>query len=230
MERKQAPGGLRGGRALPPLPESFMFGVATSAHQVEAYDPQREDIRDVWERERGLTRRGRATDFGERYEEDIGLARDMGCTAFRFSIAWSRVEPSPGHFDNEVFEYYGRLVAAIRDAGMEPILTLHHFSWPVHVEERGGMTADDFPAMFAHYTAEVVDRLGAEVRYWVTFNEPNMLMYQAMKALRKVRYTGAVMPDHIPQLAGDDGFRRAGLAYCIAYMRALLRRANEEVG
>jgi mannonate dehydratase len=55
-------------------------------------------------------------------------------------------------------------------------------------------------------------------------------MYQVMKTLREVRFAGTVVPDHVPQLAGDQGIRRAGTAYCIAYMRALLRRANEEVG
>lgn len=61
-------------------------------------------------------------------------------------------------------------------------------------------------------------------------DEGYMDMYQVMKALREVRYSGTVVPDHIPELAGDEGIRRAGTAYCIAYMRALLRRANEEVG
>jgi mannonate dehydratase len=55
-------------------------------------------------------------------------------------------------------------------------------------------------------------------------------MYQVMKALREVRYAGPMVPDHVPQLAGDQGVRRAGTAYCISYMRSLLRRANEEVG
>jgi len=55
-------------------------------------------------------------------------------------------------------------------------------------------------------------------------------MYQVMKALREVRFAGTVVPDHVPQLVGDQGIRRAGTAYCIAYMRGLLRRANEEVG
>ena len=57
-----------------------------------------------------------------------------------------------------------------------------------------------------------------------------MDMYQVMKTLREVHYQGSVVPDHIPQLAGDEGIRPAGTAYCISYMRALLRRANEEVG
>ena len=57
-----------------------------------------------------------------------------------------------------------------------------------------------------------------------------MDMYKVMKSLREVRFNGTVVPDHIPQLSGDPGIRRAGTAYCISYMRALLRRANEEVG
>jgi mannonate dehydratase len=68
-------------------------------------------------------------------------------------------------------------------------------------------------------------------RFVETYPDDGYLdMYRVLAALREVRYAGTLMPDHIPQLAGDDGFRRAGLAYCIAYMRALLQRANEEVG
>ncbi len=139
-------------RALPPLPKSFLFGVATADHQCEAYDPEREDIRDIWEERRKLTKRGCATDFTNRYAEDIELARQLGCKAFRFSIAWSRVEPTPGQYDDAAFEHYGRLISAIRSAGMEPILTLHHFTWPVHVERSGGLICNGFPAAFARYT------------------------------------------------------------------------------
>ena len=72
----------------------MLFGVATADHQCEAYEARWEDIRDRWERERELTPRGRATDFWVRYREDVELARRLGCTAFRFSVAWARVEPS----------------------------------------------------------------------------------------------------------------------------------------
>ncbi|MFL5802956.1 MAG: family 1 glycosylhydrolase, partial [Roseiflexaceae bacterium] len=172
---------LRAFRPAPQLPEDFLFGVATADHQCEAYDQRYEDIRDVWEQRLGLTVRGRATDFWNRYPEDIGLAQSLGCTAFRLSIAWSRVEPAPGQFDDAAFEHYARVLATIRAAGMEPIVTLHHFTWPLHVEARGGMIADDFPAIFARYAAEVATRLGGQIRYWVTFNEPTQLVYGYVK-------------------------------------------------
>ena len=172
---------LRRARSVPPFPPSFLFGVATADHQCEAYDPDCEDIRDVWEREHRLVGRGRATDFENRFAEDVELARQLGCKAFRFSIAWSRVEPSVGRFDEARFDYYRRLVAAIRSAGMEPVLTLHHFTWPVHVQQRGGMNAPDFPAVFARYVEQVVRRLGPDVRYWITFNEPSQLLYGYLK-------------------------------------------------
>ncbi len=168
---------LLGNGRLPTLPESFMFGVATADHQCEAYDPKHVDIRDVWERVRNpKAARRTATDFWNRYEEDIKLAQKLGCTAFRFSIAWSRIEPEPGRFNQEAFDHYQDLIQKIISCRMLPILTLHHFTWPVHVERRGGMISDDFPSIYAAYVFEVTNRLGQDVPYWVTFNEPNLLI------------------------------------------------------
>ncbi|MBH8573586.1 family 1 glycosylhydrolase [Nostocaceae cyanobacterium CENA369] len=168
-------------KGFAPLPKSFMFGVATADHQCEAYDSRYEDIRDVWERRRALTVRGQATDFWNRYAEDIALAQSLGCKAFRFSIAWSRVEPKPGEFSEEAFEHYRQAIATIRSHNMEPIVTLHHFTHPVHVEARGGLTSPDFPAIFANYTTEVAKRLGPLARYWISFNEPSQLIYGYVK-------------------------------------------------
>lgn len=217
-----------GGRApLPRLPESFLFGVASADHQCEAYRPDREDIRDVWERTRGLTVRGRATDFENRFEEDVALARDLGCTAFRFSIAWSRLEPTPGRFDDQVFDYYRRLIAAIRAAGMEPIMTLHHFTWPLYVD----MLADNFTAMFERYTTEVVKRLGQPVRYWITFNEPSQLIYGYVKPWWESNYftppglpEGATLNDEIAAL----GRLLRNLFVAHTRARAIIKRANPD--
>ncbi len=220
---------LLGMRGLPPLPESFLFGVATADHQCEAYDPERLDTRDIWERRPGQTPREAATDFWNRYPEDVKLAQKLGCTAFRFSIAWSRVEPAPGQFDDAAFEHYRQLVAKIRSAGMEPIMTLHHFTWPVHVEERGGLIAEDFPALFARYVQEVVKRLGQDVRFWITFNEPSQLIYGYIKPWWEHNYfappglpEGATLDDQITALG--KLIRNLFLAHAGA--RGIIRRAN----
>jgi len=171
----------RSPQSLSALPESFIFGVATADHQCEAYDANNEDIRDIWEQRRHLTVRGHATDFWNRYTEDIALAQKLGCKAFRFSLAWSRLEPKPGQFSDEAFAHYQHVIETIRAAGMEPIMTLHHFTWPIHVEERGGLIGEDFPTIFVNYVTEVVNRLGQQVRYWITFNEPTQLIYGYIK-------------------------------------------------
>lgn len=183
------------------FPASFLFGVATADHQCEAYDPRYEDIRDVWERQRNLTERKKATDFWNRYGEDIQLAKTMGCTAFRFSLAWSRLEPAPGEFNDEAFEHYRQLIETIHAAGMEPVMTLHHFTWPVHVEERGGLIGKDFPAIYTTYVTEVVKRLGQQVRYWITFNEPTQLIYGYIKPWWEQYY---FMPPGLPGNATFD--------------------------
>src|SRR2546425_179808 len=99
--------------------EPTIFGVGTADHQCESYDPSREDIRDAWERARHQTPRGRGTDFWNRYAEDIGLAADLGCRVFRFSVAWSRFEPEPGRFDSTVLAHYRSMVEEIVRRGME---------------------------------------------------------------------------------------------------------------
>jgi len=172
-----------------PLPASFVFGVGTADHQCEAFDPRCPDVWDTWEavhsqhRVRGesWTPRGRATDFWQRFPEDIQLAQALGCSAFRFSIAWARVEPRPGQFSNDALAHYRELASIVRSAGMEPVVTLMHLVWPQHVEERGGLRAPDFPAWFGEYAARVRDALGDLARYWLTINEPDTLILGYMK-------------------------------------------------
>src|SRR5260370_39130331 len=80
---------------------------------------------------------------------------------------------------------------------MEPVMTLHHFTWPVHVEERGGLIGKDFPDIYAAYVAEVVKRLGTQVRYWLTFNEPTQLIYGYIKPWwQQYYYAPPGLPGH----------------------------------
>jgi beta-glucosidase/6-phospho-beta-glucosidase/beta-galactosidase len=140
------------------LPE-LLFDVATSDHQSEAFDPAQPDYRDHWEDLQKQTLRGKATDFWNRYPEDIEFARKLGCKLFRFSVSWARVEPVVGQFDKAVLKHYREIAEAIQNAGMQPLVTLHHFTWPIHVEQRGGMTVAEFPDWYeACRTSDECDR------------------------------------------------------------------------
>ncbi len=166
-----------------PFPPEFRFGVATADHQCEAYNGQ-DDIRDVWEREQELTLRGRATDFWNRYREDVELARGLGCTAFRLSLSWARLEPSEGVWDQDAFAHYRDVLGSMRAAGMATVVTLHHNTWPLHVQALGGgvgMLDPRFPDRLAAYGGEVAERLGGLIDYYVTLNEPNQLLYGFVK-------------------------------------------------
>lgn len=167
----------------------FLFGTANADHQVEAYDPACEDVWDAWEREQGLTPRGRGTDFANRYEEDVRAAAEMGCRLFRFSVSWARVEPRDGGFDEAALDHYRAVASCIRNHGMKVMLTLHHFVWPVWLErERGGLTGADFPDLFARHARRLSEHLGDLVDYWITFNEPSQLTFGYIKPWWRAGY------------------------------------------
>jgi len=179
------------------FPKGFLFGTANADHQVEAHDPGCEDSWDLWERCQGLTRRGRGTDFWNRYEEDIAAAAALGCKLFRFSTAWARVEMEEGVFDDEALAHYRRVAECIRSHGMKVMLTLHHFVWPVWLErDCGGMIGKKFPDLFARYAGRVAEAMGDKVDYWITFNEPSQLTFGYIKPWWQARY---YMPPGLPR-------------------------------
>jgi beta-glucosidase/6-phospho-beta-glucosidase/beta-galactosidase/ABC-type amino acid transport substrate-binding protein len=162
-------------------PGRLLFGVGNSDHQSEAFDPKYPDIRDTWEAATGKVTRGRATDFWNRFAEDIHNAKSLGCDIFRFSVAWARVEPSPGRFNSKAIAHYRKLVQTVHGAGMQALVTLHHFAWPAWVEAGGGMAAPGFPKLFARYASVVARRIGPDVRFWDTINEPTVLIFGYLK-------------------------------------------------
>lgn len=185
------------------MPQVLKFGVATADHQCEAYDGS-DDIRDVWERVRGLVGRGTATDFWNRYHEDIGLARGLGCTVFRLSLSWARLEPEAGVWSDEAFEHYRAVLQAMRDAGMSTIVTIVHNTWPLHVQAAGsgaGPLDAGFPDRVARFAAEVARRLGDLINDYVTLNEPNQLVYGWIKGFWMRAY--AMPPGQPPYESGD---------------------------
>ncbi|HEX2924116.1 MAG TPA: family 1 glycosylhydrolase, partial [Chloroflexota bacterium] len=115
------------------LPEGFRFGVATAGFQVEGgYNGPREPRNNWywWEKAGRVEPSGIALDFWNRYEAQLDLAKDVGCDSFRLSVEWARCEPSKGKIDKAAFKRYSAILKASHDRGMEPLVTLHHFTHP----------------------------------------------------------------------------------------------------
>ncbi|NNM91973.1 MAG: family 1 glycosylhydrolase [Candidatus Eremiobacteraeota bacterium] len=219
------------------MSDSMHFGVATADHQCEAYDGN-DDIRDLWERSRGLTERGNATDFWNRYREDIDLAKGLGCTIFRLSLSWARLEPEPGRWSDEGFAHYRELLEYLRAAGMQAVVTLHHNTWPLHVQAAGdgaGLLDTGFPDLMAGYAQQVAHRLGDLIDYYVTLNEPNQLVYGFIKGfwMRAYPMPPGQPPDTIPEAQMDAVLRLIpNLLLAHARSRAAIRAIvpNAKVG
>ncbi|MBR1585237.1 MAG: family 1 glycosylhydrolase [Clostridia bacterium] len=157
------------------LPKDFLIGAATAAHQVEGNNIHS----DYWAQERlphsGFQEpSGLACDHYSRFEEDIALMAKAGLNAYRFSIEWARIEPEEGTFDEKETEHYRQVIRCCREHGIEPIVTLHHFTSPLWLIQKGGWEADTTPADFARYAAYIGEQFGAELHYVCTLNEANM--------------------------------------------------------
>lgn len=167
------------------LNSSFLLGAATAAHQVEGNNKNS----DCWAMEQmehsSYTEPSLdAVDHYNRYEEDIRLMAGAGLNAYRFSIEWARIEPEEGIFDQKETEHYRDVIRCCREAGLEPIVTLHHFSSPKWLIKKGGWEADSTPADFARYTRYICEQLGGGLSYICTINEANMGVQVAAIAKR----------------------------------------------
>ena len=118
---------------------------------------------------------GIACDHYARYREDLAMLAGMHHNAHRFSIEWSRVEPREGEFDGEAINHYRDVVRCCRELGLEPVVTLHHFTLPTWLADRGGVLDPDAPRLFARFAALCTRALGAAVGWWITINEPSVL-------------------------------------------------------
>ncbi|ARN19601.1 glycoside hydrolase family 1 protein [Piscinibacter gummiphilus] len=168
------------------FPAGFLWGAATSAHQVEG----RNTNADLWLEEQlpgspFVEPSGDALDHWNRYATDIELLARLGLKAYRFSIEWARVEPAPGVWSDEVLDHYADVCDTCIRHGLEPVITLHHFTSPQWLMKFGGWRGDETPVRFAQYVERVMQRLGARVRHVVTMNECNI---------------SAVLHDYVQQL------------------------------
>jgi len=155
----------------------FLLGASTAAHQVEGNNTNS----DFWTLEgisNGMFKEPSldAVDHYNRYEEDITLMKNAGLNAYRFSIEWARIEPAQGEWDEKEIDHYRRKIAFCRENGIEPIVTMHHFSSPKWVVQKGGWSNSETADFFAAYCEKVVKELGTEMKYVCTINEANMVL------------------------------------------------------
>lgn len=182
-----------------------MVGAATAAHQVEGNNIHS----DYWAMEHMKHTSFNepsmdAVDHYNRYEEDIHLMAEAGLNTYRFSIEWARIEPEEGKFDQSEIEHYRDVLKCCRDNGIEPVVTMMHFTSPVWVIRNGGWENQSTVDAFARYCKYVVSQLGDLMKYVVTINEANMGLQVAAIAERYKRQMMEKMKDKKNKQKQDD--------------------------
>ncbi|HVK25606.1 MAG TPA: GH1 family beta-glucosidase [Actinokineospora sp.] len=160
------------------FPDGFVWGAATAAYQIEgAAEKRGRSIWDTFAHTPGKVHAGDtgdvAADHYHRFGADVAMMRDLGLSAYRFSVSWPRVQPTGrGPADVAGLDFYERLVDELLGQGIDPMLTLYHWDLPQELEDVGGWTSRDTAARFAEYADLVAARLGDRVPRWSTLNEP----------------------------------------------------------
>ena len=158
------------------FPNDFLWGAATSAHQVEGNNINS----DWWEWEKRVDLKepsGQACRHYQLYKEDFDLAKSLNHNAHRLSIEWSRIEPEEGKFSSPELAHYRDVVLSLKERNIEPIVTLHHFTNPLWFTKLGGWQDKKAPEYFLRYVEKIVATLSDKVRFWVTINEPLVYVY-----------------------------------------------------
>lgn len=177
-----------------PFKKGFLWGAASAGHQVEGNNINA----DIWLFENVQPsifreRSGDACNSFELWETDLDLAKNLGLTAYRFSLEWARIEPTKGHFSNAMLDHYKRIIDGCHARGMTPVVTYNHFSSPIWFAAQGGWTNDEAPTLFARFCDVASKHLADGIGYALTFNEPNLFRL----------LTAIGLPEFVWQLQAD---------------------------
>ena len=158
------------------FPSDFRWGAATAAYQVEGNNTNNDWY--AWEQGEGHIQGGQksglACDWWNRAEADLELAASMGHNAHRMSVEWSRIEPTEGKWDDAAIDRYRQMLRFMRERGIEPMVTLHHFTTPLWLAECGGWENPAIIPLFERFATKVAELLGEFCDLWVTINEPTL--------------------------------------------------------
>ena len=159
--------GLLNGQAFPP---DFMWGVATASHQIEGGNTNN------WTRFEPNSKSGQlsgdACDHWNRKEQDIELITNLNVTHYRFSLEWSRIEPEMGIWDEDAIAWYSDLVDRLLERGIQPMVTLHHFTNPLWWEDLGAFEKESNIIYWIRFSSKMFEVLSDRVEWWCTINEP----------------------------------------------------------
>lgn len=160
------------------LGEDFLLGTATSSTQIEGGDTNNTwrqwcEAGHILDKSSCIT----ACDHWNRVDQDTALLKRLNVHTHRMSLEWSRLEPLPGQYSKEALDHYRYEIELLTSNGIQPLVTLHHFSEPLWFHELGGWLKSESADYFTNYVSYVVGHLGDLVREWVTFNEPNVYSY-----------------------------------------------------
>lgn len=204
------------------FPKGFLWGAATSSHQVEGNNTNS----DWWAWEQQLPekmRSGQAADQYHRYEEDFDLAKSLNHNAHRLSIEWARIEPVENQFDQKEINHYKKVLKALKDRGITVMLTLHHFTNPAWFTKIGGWENGQAAKYFDRYVKKVVPELKDYVDLWVTINEPAVYAYCSF-------LIGKWPPQKKSQLSAWKVFWNMAQAHKKAYRTIHQLKPNAQVG
>lgn len=186
------------------FPKKFLWGAATAAHQVEGNthnqwtvwelenakslaakaEYQFEEL-DSWPMIQEAAKNphnyvsGEATDHYNLYVEDFDLLKKMNMNSFRFSVEWSRIEPEEGAWNAEAINHYKQYVSELQKRGIEPVVTLFHFTLPVWFAGMGGFEKRSNVKYFTRFAQKIVSELGLDIRFIITINEPDIYVYES---------------------------------------------------
>jgi beta-glucosidase len=164
------------------FPENFIWGAATSSHQIEGawnLDGKGESIWDRFSHTPGKVHNGDTADIAcdhyHRWPEDVRLMKEIGINAYRFSIAWPRVLPAGRNAINQTgLDFYSKLVDALLEANITPFVTLYHWDLPQALQDEGGWASRSTAEAFVEYAEVICRMLGDRVKFWITHNEPSV--------------------------------------------------------
>lgn len=157
--------------------KDFLWGAASASAQVEGGWKEGGRTPSIWDMAKAKKIKNGdnchvACDHYHHWREDVALMKELGLKSYRFSISWSRVIPEEGKVNAEGLKFYSDLVDALKDAGIEPLVTIYHWDMPVWVYKKGGWLSERIIPLFRDYTKAVVDALSDRVKWWIPMNEP----------------------------------------------------------